>query len=118
MTTSSIHTDRTPPRPHQLTPYDRAIASIKRNVAALNELLGYDTTSYRNPQITFGYIGNLDRDSDHRSWSVFLPHPGRVGTSADSIGGFATGDAEAAWLVASQLAAVVKFARWNAEAVR
>lgn len=100
------------------TPHSRAISSIKRNVAALNDALGYDTTDYRNHQVTFGYIGNLSRHGDDRSWSVFLPHPGRVGTSADSIGGFRTGDTESAQRVASQLAAIVKFARWNAEAVR
>lgn len=39
---------------------------------------------------TFGYIGNLDHDRDDRAWYAFRPHPGRVGTSADRIGGHGT----------------------------
>ena len=48
------------------------------------------------PGVTFGYIGNcgVDRSGpfDDRSWYIFLPHPGRVGTYEDRIGGFRTSD--------------------------
>lgn len=53
---------------------------IRERVAALATEL---------PGITFGYIGNcgVDRTGqfDDRSWRVFLPHPGRVGTYADCV---------------------------------
>jgi hypothetical protein len=37
------------------------------------------------PRISFGYIGNCGPGFDERSWAVFLPHPGRVGTYSDSV---------------------------------
>jgi hypothetical protein len=37
------------------------------------------------PGITFGYIGNCERWGDDRSWEIFLPHPGRIGTYADCV---------------------------------
>jgi len=37
------------------------------------------------PGITFGYIGNCERWGDDRSWSIFLPHPGRVGRWEDAV---------------------------------
>jgi hypothetical protein len=37
------------------------------------------------PGVTFGYIGNLERWCDNRSWAVFLPHPARVGGFDDQI---------------------------------
>lgn len=42
------------------------------------------------PALSFGYIGNCGANYDDRSWRIFLPHPGRVGTYADSIGGYST----------------------------
>lgn len=39
---------------------------------------------------TFGYIGNVTPLRDDRGWYAFRPHPGRVGTSADRIGGHGT----------------------------
>lgn len=39
---------------------------------------------------TFGYIGNLTPRYDDRSWYAFRPHPGRVGTVHDRIGGVRT----------------------------
>lgn len=39
---------------------------------------------------TWGYIGNLERGNDDRSWFIFVPHPGRVGQAEDRIGGFTT----------------------------
>ena len=41
--------------------------------------------------VSYGYIGNVWGDgTDDRSWSIFLPHPNRVGTAADRIGGHAS----------------------------
>lgn len=37
------------------------------------------------PGITFGYLGNCESWGDDRSWYVFLPHPGRVGTFNDAV---------------------------------
>jgi hypothetical protein len=43
------------------------------------------------PGVTCGYIGNTYADgTDDRSWFIFLPHPGRVGTAKDRIGGVST----------------------------
>ena len=40
---------------------------------------------------TYGYIGNVYSDgTDDRSWRIFAPHPGRVGTSDDCLGDFST----------------------------
>lgn len=44
------------------------------------------------PGISFGYIGNVYNSPfyDDRSWRIFLPHPGRVGTYEDSVGSYRT----------------------------
>lgn len=58
---------------------------INRLVALLSEKTGI--------AFTFGYVGNTygipDTPAyrDDRIYYVFAPHPGRVGTSRDSIGG-------------------------------
>lgn len=48
------------------------------------------------PGVTFGYLGNvgIGREGryDDRSWYIFLPHPGRVGTYLDAVGGYSTGN--------------------------
>lgn len=53
-----------------------------------------DVLAVELPGLTFGYLGNVGTDRngryDDRSWYVFLPHPGRVGTTNDSVGGFPT----------------------------
>jgi hypothetical protein len=84
--------------------YDRAIRSIEWAVGELNEVLGYSDSGFDSPKVTFGYIGNCDIDgrNDDRCWMVFLPHPGRVGTSDDRIGGFTTGSVEGAQSTADQ----------------
>lgn len=41
---------------------------------------------------SYGYIGNVDHKTDDRAWFIFAPHPGRVGTPKDRIGGFSTED--------------------------
>jgi hypothetical protein len=39
---------------------------------------------------TWGYIGNCGFNYDDRSWRIFVPHPGRVGGTGDTIGDFST----------------------------
>ncbi len=60
----------------------------------------------------FGYIGNVTyelpethpRFRDDRLWMVFAPHPGRVGTDEDHIGGHRTEDlADLACVIATAL---------------
>lgn len=81
----------------KLSDYDRAIHAIEFGVDKLNSIVGGG--------VTFGYIGNCDVNgrNDYRTWMVFLPHPGRVGTHDDHLGGFSTGNAEGAWNTAAQL---------------
>ena len=57
---------------------------------------------------TFGYIGNVERRRDDRAWYAFRPHPGRVGTAEDRIGGVATEDLST---LAITLAGALKMAR-------
>jgi hypothetical protein len=57
---------------------------------------------------TVGYIGNVGRAGDDRSWFLFAEHEGRVGTRDDSIGGVRTVDLE---LLASLAAGAVALAR-------
>jgi len=95
------------------TNYDKTIERIRNIVEKLNEALGFDTTNYRNPQVTFGYIGNLAPGYDDRHWMIFLPHPGRVGSSGDSIGGFATGDIDGARRTLASAGGALRLARWN-----
>lgn len=38
------------------------------------------------PGVSFGYIGNVETCWDDRGYSIYLPHPGRVGTYADRVG--------------------------------
>jgi hypothetical protein len=85
--------------------YTKALTSIERLVKLLNEAIGGG--------VTFGYIGNVERWGDDRSWMVFLPHPGRVGTDGDHIGGFSTNDDEGAWLTVAQLQGALKMAKYR-----
>jgi hypothetical protein len=63
-----------------------AYAELTARVSAL--------AATRFPGVTFGYIGNsgVDRSGpfDDRSWRIFLPHPGRIGTYADCVGSYTT----------------------------
>jgi hypothetical protein len=74
------------PRPAAPTTQERC----QKQVARLAELTGI--------AFTFGYIGNCSGIPgtpawrDDRSWFVFAPHPGRVGTHEDSFGGVRTED--------------------------
>lgn len=56
---------------------------------------------------TFGYIGNVDGAHDDRSWFAFRPHPGRVGTSDDRIGGHSTEDLDGLVEVLTDMARVL-----------
>lgn len=103
--------------------YDRAITQIKRLVDDMNKELGYNvsetSSGYSTDGLTFGYIGNIafgapnGHKSDDRSFSVFLPHPGRVGRYEDRFGGFSYGDLAGARGCLSQLAGALQFARWQ-----
>lgn len=85
---------------------DKVTATCDRLVAALTETTGIE--------FKLGYIGNCDSTFDNRSWYAFAAHPGRVGTSDDSIGGVST--ANLADLIpvlrgALQMARIAKAAR-------
>lgn len=62
---------------------------------------------------SFGYIGNVyfGPMKDDRCWYIFVPHPGRVGTSEDRIGGFATADRFKLAQIAAGIAFGLKMAR-------
>jgi hypothetical protein len=96
------------------------IGRIESLVLALNGELGYDATDLDGPRVTFGYIGNCGSRrpdgtyaNDDRLWSVFLPHPGRVGTDEDRIGSFRTGDASAAQATFIALHYFLEGIRWS-----
>lgn len=72
--------------------FDRQKALLLEEIAELNVLLGLAADAKH--KVTFGYLGNLGNGRDDRTWMVFLPHPGRVGTSADQVGWFSTGNLE------------------------
>lgn len=84
-----------------------AIQRCEALVKALSEATGLDWT--------FGYVGNLSATYDDRLWSAFAPHPGRVGTHADSIGGVRTEDLDQ---LPAQLAAALALARVPAVAAQ
>lgn len=105
------------------TDYDRAITRIKRLVDELNKVLGYevseDYSGYSKDGVTFGYIGNLwtgatdGSKGDDRSFMVFLPHPNRVGTDADRLGGFSYGDLDGTRSTLAQLAGALRLTKWQ-----
>ena len=94
--------------------YDRAIALIRSTIDDLNTDLGL--TDER--RVTFGYIGNLRGEpggpNDDRLWSIFLPHPGRLGRPDDAIGGFRTGDTGGAVAALAWVCAFRQGIRWAA----
>ena len=107
--------------PHINPDWDRKCAVISDMVRELNDLCGFDP-KYRidqpnAPRITFGYIGNVDANgrNDFRVWSVFLPHPHRVGREEDRIGAFATYDTKGAGECIRSLRAVVRTLRMMRE---
>ncbi|AXN53292.1 hypothetical protein PBI_THONKO_20 [Mycobacterium phage Thonko] len=85
---------------------------LKAEVAELNALLGL-TDADHSRKVTVGYIGNGKLgangwDLSDCRWSVYLPHPGRVGTSDDCIGYWATGSLEGVVAARRELMAFVK----------
>lgn len=54
--------------------------------------LAYRLTERTGIEWSIGYIGNVTPARDDRTWYAFAAHPGRIGTSADRIGGVATDD--------------------------
>lgn len=91
--------------------YASLVERIRATIDRLNrELLCVETDDHDTPKITFGYIGNiatgaqLGSKGDDTMWSVYLPHPGRVGTDKDRIGFFRHGDEAAAAAVLNALA--------------
>lgn len=122
MTTTTATTDRT-----EAGYYARVIERIEALVAELNVELGL-TATYPEPRngLSFGYIGNCGHRParngggafDDRLWSIFLPHPGRVGTADDRLGAFATGDLAGARRALTELLAFAKGARFAARAAR
>jgi hypothetical protein len=53
-----------------------------------------ETLKAEFPGVTFGYLGNCGSDCrgqfDERTWTIFLPHPGRIGTYEDRVGSYST----------------------------
>ena len=95
--------------------YSRQEALLRDEIAALNALLGL-TDADHSHQVTFGYIGNgrmtsTGWDLSDCRWSVYLPHPGRVGTSADCVGYFQGGSLDGIVAARRELQAVVKGVR-------
>lgn len=93
------------------TKWDWAVGVIESHVETLNKTLGFDTGWENRVKVTFGYIGNLTPRHDDRLWSVFLPHPGRVGTENDRVGSVRTGDVDGLRELMRQLIAMNKTAR-------
>jgi hypothetical protein len=94
--------------------YTAVIDRIRAMVLTLNQALGLDPTDWKSGiRVSFGYIGNVEVGRDDRLWSVFLPHPGRVGTAADAIGAFRTGDLDGACSTLVQLVAFTKGVTWQ-----
>jgi hypothetical protein len=92
--------DMTALYPHLAEPADPC-ARIRARIQRLADMLPDD--------VSFGYIGNCDGAGyDDRLWYLFLPHPGRVGTSLDRIGGFRTDDEEGARRCFYEVAGFVK----------
>lgn len=100
MTTTTLTADQLAAR------YARQEAILRDEIAELNTLLG--ATEHK---VTFGYVGNLGNGRDDRTWMVFLPHPGRVGTWEDQVGGFPTGSLEGIIETRRALKAVAKGVR-------
>lgn len=69
------------------------IRAIRERVAAMRTAEAEffrrgDELKAEFPGVSYGYIGNLETGWDDRSYSIFLPHPGRVGTSSDRVGDY------------------------------
>jgi hypothetical protein len=89
--------------------FDRQKALLLEEIAELNVLLGLAADAKH--KVTFGYLGNLSNGRDDRTWMVFLPHPGRVGTPADQVGWFSTGNLEGIVATRRALSSVIQGVR-------
>jgi hypothetical protein len=101
-----------------LAQWDRAIELVRKGVAELNELLGYPAQSFtpRTHCVTFGYIGNIEFGKHFELYSVYLPHPNRVGTYGDRIGSVPFGDWRGMRGIAGQLHAFTNGVRYMTRA--
>jgi len=95
--------------------FARQEALLLAEVAELNEVLGL-TDADHSHKVTHGYIGNakMGRDGWDMSdvlWSVYLPHPGRVGKDSDRVGAYRTGSLDGIVAARRELLAVIKGAR-------
>ena len=84
--------------------YDRLVKRVQRLLVQLNEVIGGGAT--------WGYLGNCGIHGDDRSWYVFLPHPNRVGTADDRLGGFETGSVAGVEALVTTLHGAVTMARY------
>lgn len=87
--------------------WNRGETLVRNAVELLNKALGLTDAQHK---VTFGYIGNcepfwcaLGSKGDGRYWSVYLPHPGRIGTSDDRLGFVKSGDVEGLFALAGQV---------------
>jgi len=101
---------------NDVTKWDLAKELVERAVRQLNETLGFAEDDKH--RVTFGYIGN-GRFSDDKGWnldgcywSVYLPHPHRVGTADDRLGWVANGDAASLGALAGPVLAFRKGIEW------
>jgi hypothetical protein len=94
--------------------FSRQEARLNTDVEELNTLLGLAADAPH--RVTIGYIGNgrltsTGWDLSDVRWSVYLPHPGRVGTDADCVASWSTGSLEGVVAARRALAAVVQGVR-------
>lgn len=77
-----------------MSPSHSATISPEQSLSAQCQTLVKWIAESTGEDWTFGYIGNCGVDGrgrfDDRCWFAFRPHPGRVGTEADRIGGYPT----------------------------
>lgn len=102
--------------------YQRQEEILKEEIDALNKELGLplmnDLSDPRGRGITFGYIGNgtltsKGWDLSNVLWMVFLPHPGRVGTSEDQVAQWRTDSLEGITAARRALHSFAKGARFS-----
>lgn len=90
-------------------------------VGELNEALGLEYPY----KAALGYIGNVNgfrpgtpAYRDDRLWSVFLPHPNRVGTARDRLGEVRTDDLDGWRRMLTLVHGAVILARWEQQELR
>jgi len=108
------HSSTTKPAPKEsamttTTRWNQVEGLIRVQLDELNELLGLTNERHK---ASFGYIGNgrLGPDGwnlDDCLWSIYLPHPGRVGTSEDRLGSITNNDVAGLIAAYGQLKALI-----------